>query len=539
VKRVTPTLVIRLAAIGVILLAVTAGFAFAAGWLSPDRLSPRDIVDSLQIHDGLHPGFRRAHAKGLCIEGRFLANGNGTALSKAGVFTPGDVPVIGRLSTGGGLPYAPDGRLVFHAIALSLTQANGEQWRMAMDDTPIFFVATPQAFRDFQLATAPDPETGKPDPVRTADFLAHHPETRAFMEWMRDAPLPSSFANGTYYSINAFRFTNAAGETRFVRWSLVPETPFTALDKSTLASVPPNFLFDDVVQRLRQGPLRWHMVVTVAAPGDPVDGRRRHQALAVRPPAGRCRHAYNRSRHDRRGRRLPQYHVRPLDPAGRHGVLGRPAAGCALGRICRLPDAAGRRAGGAECRFKRPRNPQGRAMKAAVAQFPLALRLVHWLMAAMVVAMLFIGVGMVSTVSEMRTWLIDLHKPLGILILCLAALRVCLRLMRPAPPLPDDLPIWQKAAAYASHLVLYALMFALPLVGWTMLSAGGYPIALFGSIHLPPLGPVDPTLFSLLRRAHTLLALLLFLTILAHLGAALFHAWIRRDGVFRSMVPWR
>jgi catalase len=271
VKRITATVVLRLAAIGVILLAVTAGFAFAAGWLSPDRLSPRDIVDSLQIHDGLHPGFRRAHAKGLCIEGRFLANGNGTALSKAGVFTPGDVPVIGRLSTGGGLPYAPDGRLVFHAIALSLTQANGEQWRMAMDDTPIFLVATPQAFRDFQLATAPDPGTGKPDPVRTADFLVHHPETRAFMEWLRDAPLPSSFANGTYYSINAFRFIGAADDSRYVRWSLVPEAPFEAIDKTKLAAQPADFLFDDLLERLGKGPLLWHLVVTVAEPGDVTD----------------------------------------------------------------------------------------------------------------------------------------------------------------------------------------------------------------------------------------------------------------------------
>jgi cytochrome b561 len=84
-------------------------------------------------------------------------------------------------------------------------------------------------------------------------------------------------------------------------------------------------------------------------------------------------------------------------------------------------------------------------MKTAVAQFPLALRLVHWLMAAMVIAMLFIGVGMVSTVSEMRTWLIDVHKPLGLLILCLAALRVCLRLTRPAPPLPEE--VAEKTAA--------------------------------------------------------------------------------------------
>lgn len=270
-NRITSTVLLRLALIGIIILAFTAGFAFAAGWLSPDRLGPADIVDSLQIHDGVHPGFRRAHAKGLCIEGTFLANGKGTALSKAQLFTPGDVPVIGRFSTGGGQPYAPDGRLVFHAIALSLTQANGEKWRMALDDTPIFLVATPLAFRDFQLATAPDPATGKPDPVRTADFLVHHPETRAFMDWIRDAPLPSSFANGTYYSINAFRFIDAAGETRHVRWSLVPETPFEALDKSTLANLPPDFLFEDVVQRLRQSPLRWHMMLTVARPGDPVD----------------------------------------------------------------------------------------------------------------------------------------------------------------------------------------------------------------------------------------------------------------------------
>src|SRR5258705_13813884 len=139
----------------------------------------------------------------------------------------------------------------------------------------------------------------------------------------------------------------------------------------------------------------------------------------------------------------------------------------------------------------------------------------------------------------MRTGWTTVQRRLGILILCLAALGVCLLLTGRTPPLPADLPIWQKAAAHASHLVLYALMVALPLVGWTMLSAGGYPIALFGSVHLPPLVAVDPALFALLRRAHTLLALVLFLTILMHFGAALLHAWIRRDGVFRSIVPWR
>jgi cytochrome b561 len=178
-------------------------------------------------------------------------------------------------------------------------------------------------------------------------------------------------------------------------------------------------------------------------------------------------------------------------------------------------------------------------MRLPATRFPWALRLLHWLMAICILAMLFIGVGMVSTVSEMRTWLIDLHKPLGILILCLAAIRLCIRLAYPAPALPADLPVLQRMAAHLSHLLLYVLMFALPIVGWAMLSAGGYPVQLFGTWVLPPIAPIDGPLFAFLRQAHTILAMVLFATILAHLGAALFHAWVRRDGVWQAMTLGR
>lgn len=177
-------------------------------------------------------------------------------------------------------------------------------------------------------------------------------------------------------------------------------------------------------------------------------------------------------------------------------------------------------------------------MSEAVQRFPLMLRVLHWLMAVLIIAMLFIGVGMVSTVSEMRSWLIDLHKPLGLLLLCLVAMRLCVRLLSSTPALPADLPGWQRASARASHALLYALMVVQPLVGWAMLSAGGYPIVLFGVIVLPPIVPIMPALFAILRELHLLLALLLFATILVHVGAGLSHAWIRRDGVFRSMQPW-
>jgi cytochrome b561 len=177
-------------------------------------------------------------------------------------------------------------------------------------------------------------------------------------------------------------------------------------------------------------------------------------------------------------------------------------------------------------------------MSPPVSRFATGLRVLHWLMAAMIITMLFIGAGMVSTVSEMRTWLIELHKPLGILILCMAAIRIFVRLLRPTPALPSELPILMRLGAYLSHVALYALMIALPLVGWAMLSAGGYPVVLYGAFHLPPLTSIDPALYAFLRRAHKLLAFALFATILMHLGAALFHAWIRRDGVFGSMAPW-
>jgi cytochrome b561 len=163
-------------------------------------------------------------------------------------------------------------------------------------------------------------------------------------------------------------------------------------------------------------------------------------------------------------------------------------------------------------------------------------RVLHWLMAIMVLAMLFIGVSMVSTLQPRFLTLISIHKPLGIAILALAMLRLGVRLRLGAPPLPDDLPWAQALAAKPSHFLLYALLIAMPLVGWGMLSAGGYPIALYGSLHLPAILPHDDQLHAILRTTHTVLAYIFFATILLHVAAALFHALIRRDGVFRAMA---
>ena len=104
--------------------------------------------------------------------------------------------------------------------------------------------------------------------------------------------------------------------------------------------------------------------------------------------------------------------------------------------------------------------------------FHPALRVLHWLLAAMVLAMLFIGVGMVSTAGPLYPLLLSLHRPIGIAILLLVLIRLPLRLLTGAPALPADLPPLQARLAKASHVLLYASMIALPLIGWAMLSAG-------------------------------------------------------------------
>jgi cytochrome b561 len=168
-------------------------------------------------------------------------------------------------------------------------------------------------------------------------------------------------------------------------------------------------------------------------------------------------------------------------------------------------------------------------------QFALASRILHWLMAAMLLTMLFIGVSMVFSLGNYHR-LVAIHRPLGIMILILAAIRLANRMFTTLPPFPPTMSRQERFVATASERLLYALMFALPLVGWGMLSAGHYPIVMGGPLHLPPILPPNPALYAVLRKAHTLLAYLLFLTFLAHLGAVLFHTLILRDRLLKRMA---
>jgi cytochrome b561 len=175
-------------------------------------------------------------------------------------------------------------------------------------------------------------------------------------------------------------------------------------------------------------------------------------------------------------------------------------------------------------------------MTALTSSFTVLQRALHWLMAICILAMLFIGVAMVRTIAPDYVTLITVHKTLGIAILVLALLRLAVRLRSGAPALPADLPVPMKLAAHLSHLAFYILMIVMPLIGWAMVSAAGYPIVLAGGIHLPPIVSPSRELHAILWTLHSYLAFAFFALVLVHIAAALYHALIRRDAVFRQMT---
>jgi cytochrome b561 len=171
-------------------------------------------------------------------------------------------------------------------------------------------------------------------------------------------------------------------------------------------------------------------------------------------------------------------------------------------------------------------------------QFTVLMRVLHWLMAAMVLTMLGIGVAMVASLGDYHR-LVSIHRPLGIAILILIVIRFVNRQFSTLPPFPPTMSSQERFVAHASEILLYTLLFVLPLVGWGMLSAARFPIVLCGSLHLPPILPHSVMLYAFLRKTHTVLAYLLFLAFLGHFGAVLFHTLIVRDGLFSRMAPWK
>ncbi|MFJ3363644.1 cytochrome b [Streptomyces anthocyanicus] len=170
-------------------------------------------------------------------------------------------------------------------------------------------------------------------------------------------------------------------------------------------------------------------------------------------------------------------------------------------------------------------------------RFTLFSRWMHWVMAVLIVAMLFIGAAMVASLADYRL-LVSVHKPLGMAVLLLAVVRLVNRFLHRVPPHPRSMGTGERRAALASECLMYGLMVSQPLVGWAMVSASDTPFVV-GGVHLPPIAPADPSLYSALHQAHLVLGYALFILFTLHMLAVLVHVLVLRDGLFGRMALWR
>ncbi len=249
------------------LLAVAAAFVIASPGLARADDEPVEvqIVDAMNKAFGRHPGFRANHAKGVVVEGSFKASPGAAALSKAALFTGSTIPATVRFSDSTGVPNLPDGSDAAnpHGMAIKFHLPDGSETDMVINSLKFFPVATGEEFRDLLLAIAASPADAA-KPTKLDQFVASHPKVPAALA---TAVTPDSFADEAYYGIDAFVLVNEAGARQAVRYQMLPEH-VAHLDPADAAKRPPNFLMDELPQRLTRGPVTFHLKAQLAAAGD-------------------------------------------------------------------------------------------------------------------------------------------------------------------------------------------------------------------------------------------------------------------------------
>ena len=236
-----------------------------------DEVTAPQVVEAIEGAFGVTPGQRRNHTKGTCAIGEFVGTREAAEYSRSSLFSGKPIPVIARFSLSGGNPKAPDTARSGRGMALEFKLPEGQLHHITMLNTPMFGAARPQTFLDLMLAMRPDPATGKPDPEKIKAFRASHPDSQAQADFLANNNPPSSYANSSFWGIHTFKFIDGKDKVTPVRWQFVPQDGERRLSDEELGTAGPDFLEQALVDRARQGPVRWDMMVSVGQPGDTED----------------------------------------------------------------------------------------------------------------------------------------------------------------------------------------------------------------------------------------------------------------------------
>jgi catalase len=230
-----------------------------------------DLLQALDDLNGVHPGFRPAHAKGVLLSGVFTPSAGATSLTRASHAGRKSTPVTVRFSDSAGFPSVADNDPNFaspRGIAIRFHLAEHVHTDIIGHSMDGFPVRTPEEFLEFLRAVhASGPDVPKPAPIEV--FLGAHPTALAFVQTPK--PIPTSFAKESYFAVTAFKFTASDGSSRYGRFRIRPEGSNEYLDAPAAAAKSANFLVDEISERIAKGPVKLHIGVQLAAASDTVD----------------------------------------------------------------------------------------------------------------------------------------------------------------------------------------------------------------------------------------------------------------------------
>ena len=233
-----------------------------------------DVIAAFDAIFGMNPEFRPAHAKGTMLAGTFTPAAEAASLSRAPHFAKA-TPVTVRFSNSTGVPLIPDNdpNANPRGLAVRFSLAEHVHTDIVSHSTDGFPTRTGAEFLEFLKAlAASDPKNLAGSPLEA--FLESHPAALAFVQTPK--PAPSSFARETYFGVTAMKFTNKDGASRFGRYHIVPEAGNDHLDDTATAAKAPNYLFDEIAERIAKGPARFKVAVQLAEDGDVVDDATKH-----------------------------------------------------------------------------------------------------------------------------------------------------------------------------------------------------------------------------------------------------------------------
>ena len=246
---------------------------YAAGVAETRAATPERLVDAINDLSGRHPGFRAAHAKGTLCAGEFTPAPAAAELTRAAHMQGDPVRVTVRFSNGSGDPGAPDGeRRDGRGMAIKFYLPDGSTTDIVAITIPVFFVRTPEDFLGFTQARKEDPETGEIDMEKVGAFVAAHPETAAALQLILPTFVPPrSYATCAFNSLHAFQLVNAAGDERWIRYRIEPEAGVASVPEDEIDGLSPDYLQEEIRERLEREPVRFKLLARLAEEGDPLD----------------------------------------------------------------------------------------------------------------------------------------------------------------------------------------------------------------------------------------------------------------------------